>query len=221
MVFKKRVFRRKVYPKRKRKIIKRGTNWGSVAKTALKTAKWVASIVNTEYKYNIVSSSLTSVGWTGTLWTLCDPSQGVGATQRTGDSIKIKNIDLRGVIDFNIGMNTPETIRIIIFNDKLNKVTAASDFLQYTGVYLATESDKNEDNKYNTKTIYDKRFAISANKPQANFKIDLKIDLHQHYTVGTTTITNNAIKMLVISQNPIGANNNKISFISRSSYVDN
>jgi len=210
--YRKKTYRKKRYPR------KTGTNWASIAKTALKTAKWVAGIINAEFKYNLASASLVTPTWNGTVNTLCDPIQGNGVDQREGDSIKMKDIVVRGVIDYNT-LGVAEMIRVIIFIDKQNTITTASQLLQTVGVYLATESEKNEDNKFNTKTLYDKTFMVSANKPQTKFKWVSKLGFHTHFNKGSATINTNALKICYISQNPTYSA--KYSHIIRCGYVDN
>lgn len=189
-----------------------------VAQKALKVAKFVAGALNVEYRYNIASASLVSTSWNGSVNSLILPSQGDTAIARQGDSIKLKNIVFRGVVDYNT-LGVAETVRVIIFIDKQNSISTASQYLQTTGVYLATESVKNEDNKFRTKCLFDRHYMVSADRPQARIKWDAKLNFHQHYQAGTTTVTTNALKILIISQNP--TNTARMSYISRVSFVDN
>lgn len=73
-----------------------------VAKKAFQIARKVASMVNTEYKYFINGISLTSVDWNGTIYSLTYPSQGVTASERTGDSIKMTDLVIRGEWNRNV-----------------------------------------------------------------------------------------------------------------------
>ena len=215
MPYKRRYYKKRV-PKKKSFLQKALP----VAQKAFKIAKFVAGAINPEYKYNLASASLIVPTWNGSVTTLVDPTQGSGATQRTGDSIRMKDLVLRLVLDYNT-LGVAEMVRFIIFIDKQNVITTASQLLQTTGVYLSTESEKNEDNKYLTKVLLDKTIMVSANKPQSKFKwlYQFKKPFHTHYTAGTATITNNAIKLCVISQNPTYSA--KYSYIMRSSYLDN
>lgn len=77
----------------------RGNTWASnapaLARTALKTAKWVASIVNTEYKVRdkTIAMPLSNVQYQIT--PLTDIAQGDDATQRNGRSVLIKSLYLQ------------------------------------------------------------------------------------------------------------------------------
>lgn len=211
---------RKIY--RKKKIQRKPQNFLQkalpVAKKALKVAKFVAGIINAEYKYQEASVSLQVPTWNGTLYTLCTPAQGAGATARNGDSLKMMNLTMRGVIDYNT-LGIAEMVRLIIFIDKQNIITTGAQFLQYTGVYMATSSPKNEGNKFDTKVLYDRIFPVSLYKPQYKFTINMKLNSHVHFAAGTTTIENGALKLLFISQNP--TNSPRFSYITRVTFVDN
>jgi len=211
--YKKRNYRKRSYKK------KSGTNWGSVAKTALKTAKWVAGLVNAEYKYWDVSPSLPiSSTYSGYLTgPLCAPPQGIDVESRTGDSIKMVNMTLRMLLNYN-GSNY-ENIRIIILHDKENSVANVSDFLDITGTAMAVLSPKNQNNQYDTKTIYDKTFGLNANRPQILIEKVFKLDLHTHFQASTTTVKNNAIKMIVIGQQVSGGST--FQYFSKITYLDN
>ena len=165
MVYTKR-YKRNYRKKKSYRKKQSGTNWGSVAKTALKTAKWVAGLVNAEYKYWDVSPSLPIASTYNGYITgpLCAPPQGTDVESRTGDSIKMVNLTMRLLFQFN-GSNF-ENLRVIIFHDKENSITNVSDFLDITGSAMSVLSPKNQINQYDSKTIYDKTFAISANRPQ-------------------------------------------------------
>lgn len=219
MVFRKKNSRKRTF--KKRSYTKSKWNVASIAKTALKTAKFVAGIINAEYKYFVNGASLTAQDWNGGLSNMIYPSQGVGASQRTGDSIKIKDLIIRGEWTRNTAGLTSESCRLIIFIDKENSVSQGSDFLQTTGTYGAVYSEKNEDNRYKTKTLYDRTFDVNNYNRQSNkFKIVLKkLNHHIHFVNGTNTIKNNEIKMLLITQSP--TNGSEFTYISRFSYVDN
>ena len=214
------VYRKKRYYKNKNtnKTVS-GTDWGSIAKTALKTAKWVAGLVNAEYKYYDVSpSSLIASTYSGYITgPLCAPPQGVDVESRTGDSIKMVNMTLRMLLQYN-GTNF-ENVRVIVFIDKENTITNVSDYLDTIGTTSSVLSPKNQVNQYDSKTIMDKTFAISANRPQAIIQKVFKLNLHEHFQASTTTVKNNAIKMIVIGQQPSAGS--LFQYFSKITYLDN
>lgn len=213
--------RRRTFKRRPRRTNKRrtGVNWGSLAKTALKTAKWVAGLVNAEHKYYDVSPSLPiASSYNGYLTgPLCAPPLGTDAESRTGDSIKMSNMTLRMVINYN-GTNY-ENVRVIIFLDKLNTILTVANYLDTVGLATAVLSPKNQNTQYDSKTIMDRTFAISSNRPQQIIKRVFKLNLHEHFQASTTTVKNNAIKMIVIGQQAgAGAT---FQYFSKITYLDN
>jgi len=196
-----------------------GTNWGSIAKTALKTAKWVAGLVNAEYKYYDVSPSLPiASNYNGYITgPLCAPPQGTDVESRTGDSIKMVNMTLRMLVNYN-GANY-ENLRVIIVHDKENSIVNVSDFLDLTGSSLAVLSPKNQINQYDSKTIFDKTYGISANRPQVIIEKVIKLNMHTHFQASTTTVKNNAIKLIVIGQQ--AASGSSFQYFSKITYLDN
>lgn len=195
------------------------SNIASIAGTALKTAMFVKSLVNVEYKYFDSAASLAVQTWNGGLSSLCLPAQGVGALQRTGDSIKMKTLTLRYAWERNpLGINN-EVCRIVIFIDKENSITLGSQYFTAIGTVNAPFQSKNPDNKYDTKVLYDKLHYVDTYRPVTVKSLVINIDEHCHFNIGTTTVDKNALKMLLISQT--ATNGPQFTYNSRVSYVDN
>lgn len=97
----KRRYRRRVYRKRgsTSNSVRKWTNTGigvaNVAMSALKMAKYVKGIVNTEYKFRdrTVSTEFDNTSWR--LIPLTDITQGDDSTQRNGRSVLIKSMYLQ------------------------------------------------------------------------------------------------------------------------------
>lgn len=214
---KRRTYRKKRNYKRSRKSTL--GNVASLAKTAFKTAKFVAGLVNVEYKYYDIGAGLVTSTWNGAIVNLCQPAQGITALTRTGDSIKIKNLTFRGEFNKNVLGIASEVVRMIIFWDKQNVINTVADFLQYTGLYGSVYSQKNENTKYETKTLYDRSYIINSTYQQRKFDVVLKINQHCNFQAGSTTIDTGALKVLYIGQSPI--NGPQFSYNSRCTYIDN
>ena len=127
------------------------------------------------------------------------------------------NLTMRLLFQYNGSQY--ENIRVIIFNDKENSITNVSDFLDITGTQLAVLSPKNQINQYDTKTIFDKTYAISANRPQVLVEKVFKLDMHTHFQASTTTVKNNAIKMIIIGQQTTAGTS--FQYFSKMTYLDN
>jgi len=207
----KRTYRRKT---------KKGTNWAGLAKKAFKTAKWVAGLVNAEYKYFDVNILPASHNYNGTVTSaLCVPAQGTAAQDRTGDSIKMKNLTMRGEWLLNAAGAAQETVRIIIFIDKQNNITSGAQLLQAVGNANAVYSPKSNDNRYDTKFIIDKTYVLDSDNPIKKLDWVIKLNLHQHFNTGTTTVDTNAIKIALFTQS--ATNGAQFQYYSRVTYMDN
>jgi len=202
-----------------RRYRRKGNNWIGLAKKAFKTAKWVAGLVNAESKYDDTTSSNTNVDYNGTVVTLCNPAQGTSVNQREGDSIKMQNLTLRGSCYLQGGL-TGSVFRMIIYLDKENIITAASDLLQVTGSSASVYSPKFQDTKFQSKVLYDKVFMLdTVNMTQYKFDINLKIDKHVNFTAGSTAIRDGALKMCFISN--VTGTVPGVQYYSRVTYLDN
>jgi len=211
---------RKRYPTKKR-AYKRRTykkpGWGSTAMKALKLATKVAGFVNTEFKYVETNVSQQVILNTGTIDAgICVPAQGITVNEREGDSIKIKNITFEGAWYRN---GQDEICRIIVFIDKENEVINPDDFLENVNTDTAVFSNKNQNNKFDSKTLWDAKFTLTTDHPLARFKKIIKVDQHMHFLAGATTVSNNCIKILFINQAvSTGA---KVTYHTHTTYVDN
>lgn len=189
----------------------------NIASQALKTAKWVANLVNAEYKFydDIVTGAVTN--YNGSLVSsLMTIPQDVTANGRTGDSIKLKNLTWR----FEIKQGShEEVIRIILFNDKQDEISGVNQLLQTVGTSMGVYSPKNEDNKYNTKILFDKDFKVTNEYPITKIEEVIRLNFHADYVAGTTTVSNNVLKVAIIGQNV--SNGATYSHYTRLTYLDN
>lgn len=218
------------YPKRRyrrnRRVVKKSGGGGtlskiaSIASTALSTAKFVASLVNAEYKYYDRGLSLVACTWNGIMYNMVDNiSQGAGSSQRTGDSIKLKSLKIKGAIEYNPAGVTYESVRLIMFYDKENSISNATDYLQQVGSNVAPYSSKNIVNIYRTRLIFDKTVTINPTTFNIPFEFSTQLKDHIHFETASTTIKNNVIKLIIIGQSPI--NGPFVSFYCRTKYLDN
>lgn len=186
------------------------------AQKALKMAKYVAGLVNAESKYFETSSTGDTANFNGTIFNIFQPAQGTAVNQRSGDSVKMKNLTFRGQLVIG---GTNELVRIIIFIDKENSISGANTLIQGTGTTIAVLGNKIQDNKYDSRILWDKTFNMtSANTPMKEFKIKLKLDSHVNFNAGTTTVANGALKMALIGQSAGGS---LLRYDTYVSYLDN
>lgn len=188
------------------------------AKQALKTAKWVAALVNAESKYDDTTVQQVPVSYDGTITTLANPSQGDTAIQRNGDSIKLQHLSLRGYF-YDAGANSQ--VRLMCIHDKQNTVNTIGDLLQVANQENVVHSPKNEDNKYQTKVLYDNKWSVYSEKPVVPFEVQLPLGFHTNFSGGTTTIKDGALKLAFCSSTVSGGTNPGMSYYSRVTYLDN
>lgn len=217
MAYKRYYGKRKIgYRKRYRK--GRQTGWVGMAKKALKTASYVAKLVNAEYKYADQSQGAAASTNGGTIGELCQTIQGTGANaNRTGDSIKLKNLTIRMQMKQNGSVQ--ESIRVIIFIDKQNTIAGFSTLLASVGTANAIYSPKLENNKFDTKILYDKTFVITTNNPIKEVEKVIKLGWHQTYNTGTNTVNNNCLKIGFISQQATAGTT--FAYYAHTTYLDN
>lgn len=178
----------------------RGNTWASnapaLARTALKTAKWVASIVNTEFKFRdrLISSDMDNQQWT--VIPLTDIAQGDDSTQRNGRSVLIKALQLQLKLrlkfpaDFDSGVARIMMIRDNTCNGVLPDM---SDIMAFSGGNdTIVTSFRNildaPTNKYSI--LYDRRFSLDIDfKDEIYFSIYKKFYRSHCKYLGTTANT--------------------------------
>lgn len=194
------------------------TTKGSTANWMLKKVKQLADAVNIEYKEFEVNANPTP-DYNGAIVQLCSPAQGIQFGQRVGDSIKVQTLTIRGRVV--AGPTLAESVRIIVFIDKQNQIVTGADMLDNTGTIYATLGGKFEDTKYRSQILFDRTFDVSPGyRPIINFSEVLQIDTHTHFSAGSTTIRDNALKQMVISNLASGSATAQVVWCSYASYTD-
>lgn len=175
--------------------------------------------MNAEKKYQENSVAGLSVDNAGQFSILCAPSQGVGASQREGDSCKMDTLTLRGNMFMTSSQNM---VRMLIILDKENQITAGTDLLQFATTSNAVFSPKTQNTRFDSKILLDRLFKIDLQHPQQSFQITIKVPFHINFIAGTTTIADNALKIVFFSQTPVAAGGEpQVNYISRVTYLDN
>lgn len=192
---------------------------GGMAYKALKLARKLANAVNTEYHAIDANSTAGSVDYNGGLSSfLTGITQGVGDSNRVGDSIKVQNLVFR-----YIGVrNTADSIlRVMVIWDPQNKLAAVSDVLASTGSALSVISPKNYDKRFQSNVLYDRTMTLtSADHPYVLEDITIPIDQHTQYNAASTTINTGDLKLLVIS-NVVTTNLPTLTYYARITFTDN
>lgn len=200
------------------KVVRGYTTKGGIAYRALSLAKRVADAVNIEYK-EVDSTNFVAPDYNGTVVDLTSIiAQGSANGQRIGDSLKLQRLTFRC---YTIAGANTERLRFIIYIDKQNTITTGAQMLQNSGNAYAVVAPKLEDNKYQTQILVDRVFDMIPNTTKAinSYEFTQPINLHCHYTGGTTTVKDNALKILFISTSAT-ASTGTIYYTTELSYTD-
>lgn len=194
-----------------------GSKIGNVAYSALKLAKRLKDAVNIEYKY-YDSLTYSTATYTGSVVTLNNMSQGTTDVTRVGDSIKVQNLIIRGMVNWS---NQQGVARMMVIWDPQNKITAVSDLLESTGSAWAPYSPKKFDNRFQCRVLYDKTMTFHSNLPLLLVPdIVIPINEHTQFSGGSTTISTGALKLIYLS-NSSGATDPYFTLYQRVTYTDN
>lgn len=207
--YRKRPYRRRRYRKPLR------YKYADYAYKGYKMALSLKRTLNVEYKH-VDSVGTTNPTYAGTLVDLNQLSIGDTDQTRDGDSIKMIKLTFR----YTIRCIVDSVFRLIIFNDKYDKVSLVSDVLSSIGGVNSVNSFKDRDNRFQTKFLVDRRFPLStAGKDMYSGTILKNLYFHTNYDGATTTPIVGRLRMLVISD--VNADMPSMDYVCRITFVDN
>lgn len=212
----------------------------STAETAMKAytiAKSVAALVNSEYKY---------VQWANN-GVVVDDNTGSGPVHRffnanpqnttsgghEGDSIRVKNVVIRGSLHHTGGAapsKPTQVIRMILIRDISNTIGTVGDLMESPANIPTSQPWAlpymvyNKNNKKKFQVLLDRTWNLSDDRPNAAFKITKKIDKHLVFNEGATSVASGEIKLFVFCNEPsVSAANSKpyLELYTHVSYIDN
>lgn len=192
------------------------TTKGSWPNWALKKVKQLADAVNIEYKYIEPNNTATGVDYDGVLYALNTVSQGVTDNTRIGDSLKVQRLTMRYAVKRN---SADSLIRVIVLWEQIPTLSTPADVINGAGGTNAPLGPKVYDNRFKTRFLYDRTFALSSNNSIKNVDVNLPINLHTQYSAGSTTITTGKLWLLVISDQ-ITSNLPTFQYLTRVTYTD-
>lgn len=189
-------YRKKIYRKRPYGRRRRNGGWQSTAMQALKTAKWVASVINTEYKVvdtdismNVQNSAYSSAYVTGIL-------QGDDQNMRNGRSILAKSLYFQMRIYLGSTFNH-SVCRLVLVED-----TAGDGSTPSASDLFVTVSGENAINAFRSvltqktmryKIWWDKRISLDQDfKTELYISKYIKLNRHHVKYVGTGSTSTNA-----------------------------
>lgn len=150
-----------------------------------------------EKKYFDVGINDTSVDWDGQVIPLSNILPGTADTQRIGDSVYLKHLEVQNLFFRNAANCTG--IRVIIYIDHQNTLADVSDILTASGGTSSIISPIQWDNRKQFKILYDQVTLIDGTwKSRVTKVFKLKTPYRIQYAAGPVTKTNQ-LKMLYIS----------------------
>jgi len=229
------VYRKRNYNRGRRRFNRKPKTWGqtawNVASKAYKTARFVKSLVNVEYKNFDRAIDDSVIGTAGTVYSMCNIPQGTTSITRIGDSAKIKSIYIRGQISGNPAATYDQWVRIGIVIDKLNALPGTTD-PTITGANYGILTDVGSQGMMNLahsdryKVLLDQMIQLPILTAEANsqrikiFKYFKKMHMETKFRSGTEeSPTKNGLWLFVESND----NTNKcgMNLISRVRFLDN
>lgn len=216
----KKFYRRRRRPRRFKKSRSNMHSYASMAKTALKTAKFIKDVINVESKYCDHAGN-TTYGTTMSVTLLNDPAQGTGVSNRTGDSIKNKSLTLNYSVrgSTNEAASDPTFVDMYLIYTKDSGVPTASDlFDQPTIPWISTRKIQH---LYDWKIVSARHLILSKSNSKWNFNgtFYLKLSNHTRFNPAAQTIDDGAYYLAIISSD--NTYPPTVQWNSRFKYYDN
>lgn len=204
-----------------RKGQRRGAIYGAAAGQLWKDVKRLKDMINIEYKYIDTVDTGSNPTYAGGYATFTMPAAGTGDSQRIGDSVKLQRLMMRGEIRYATAGTDGQTVRLIIVNDKQNKISAVSDLLDsnYLSTVNAVNAPKNYDKRFQTKILYDRSFLVNSQNIERRFVINLPLNFHAQFDAAGSTIDSGSLKYFLVSDQM--TNPPTVNFVGRITYTDN
>lgn len=167
-----RQYRKKIY--RKKRTYRRNAGWQSTAVQALRTAKWVASLVNTEFKHNDtqIAMSMNNTAYNQAAITIMP--QGDDDNERNGRSVLAKALEFQLRLSLDptntIGHGT---VRIVLVRD----TTCDGTLPNMADIFDTISTDQAVNSFRNISTAPTKKYQIWWDK-RFSLDVDYKDEIY-------------------------------------------
>lgn len=223
MAFYRRRYRRKGYRRRRRQVpwYRKKYNVAQVAGAALRGVNYIRGLVNSEkFKHDLIGSS--AVSQAGVMTHITNISQGDGEGQRTGNSIFVRNVNIRGsLIKSTSATVTRVRLMLIVDKQQINDTAPApSDVLDSVGTSNSVYSFLNNDTVGRFTILKSRLYSLTEDTPVINVNWNFNLRRHVRYNgAGATDIQRGGIYILQIGTE--SANFPSFDRAIRVSYHDN
>lgn len=218
---------RKRRPMRKRRLRKtRYTVYGSarfLARKALSGLRYVKGLVNSEmFKIDNVYAS-TSIGAAGQVAPLTNVAQGDGPGGRTGNSILVRSVNIKGSLTWNTS-SALQTVCVLLVQDNQQVYDAPSPVISGGDQGILTTyspwSHLNPTTLGRFSILYRHNFTLNSQYPQINFQINKPMMHHVRYNgVNANDISRGGLSLIFICSDTL--NPSLFNINARTSYRDN
>lgn len=215
---------------RKRRFSKRRNNtpWynkkysvSQMASRALRGVNYIRGLVNSEmFKYDTTAS--LAVTTSGNMDLINDMAQGDGDNTRTGNSIYIRQVDIRGELVMDTDA-TSTTVRLMLVCDTQqigDTAPGVGDVLDSALNTFSVYRPLNSDTVGRFNVLYARNYILNPQRPSCLFRIFRKMRLHTRFNgIAATDIQRNGLYLLAISNEATNAP--AVVYTCRVSYHDN
>lgn len=176
----------------------------SVPRRVSKLERKVKKIVPPEVKRFYRSDQDVSPNYTGEIFNLSAIAQGQTDSERIGDQVHAKYLHWRSTFTLTDSPANEQNVRIILFRDINNTITAVNQVLlaSAVGTVGAVNAPYNPQQHGRFVVLYDKTFPMSnyaGGIPNRVFKLNKKLNFIMEFDNTTTTSFKNAFKALIIT----------------------
>lgn len=199
------------------------TTWGSakfLARKAVRGLRYVRGLVNSEmFKFD-GSATNTALLPSGGITSLIGITQGDGDSGRTGNSILVKSINIRGNLIMDPLAGTMASVRLTILEDTqqiADTLPTFGDIYENASTYSHLQS--NTVGRF--KILKTRTYRLCQTMPLVPFQLNLPLQHHVRFNGSTSTDVQRGALYFVYSSDQASPANPIMNWEFRTSYHDN
>lgn len=178
----KRRYRRRTYRRRRTAWYNKKYSVAQLASKAMKGVRYLSGLVNSEkFKHDQITAG--SFNNNGNVIHLTNIGQGDDDGQRTGNSIFVRGVSIRGTLSKN-SSSTDSRVRLMLVIDKQqvgDTNPAVSDILDSTGTSLSVYSFLNDTTVGRFTILKSRMYALTEDTPTINVNWHFNLRHHVRY----------------------------------------
>lgn len=202
-----------------------GSKTHQLARKAFSTAKWLSTIINTEYFNHDLALTLAPNNAAGTVSRLSAIAESDDNTGRTGRSIRAKSLYLRGTAEMNAAATITSCRMILVIDTQyIGAMPVIGSLLDTsTGIIVNCPLNIETQSGRRFKVLWDKVFSFSNSGTKlVHFKYYKKMGHHIKFGgTGATDAEGLQGQLILICVSTESTNTPNIVLNSRLRYIDN